>query len=209
MPPRLVVGLTGGIGTGKSAVTDCFVELGVPVLDADALARELVAPGQPALRELVKAFGTEVLDADGNLDRRRMREIVFRDPNRRKRLESILHPLIRREMEQRVRRINAPYCVLSIPLLLETQQTDLVDRVLVVDAPAELQIERVQTRDGTPRSTIEKILNAQLSREARFAAADDIIRNDSTRNALRTRVHRLHRRYLRLSGADLPPNGKS
>lgn len=211
--PRLVVGLTGGIGSGKSAVSEHFARLGVPVIDADAVARDVVAPGRAALSEIVDAFGPDLLTPEGILDRRRLRERVFREPRERRRLEAILHPRIRDEMLRRLRAVEAPYCVLCIPLLLETDQRDLVDRVLVVDTSPQHQIERTQARDGSPRETIERIMRSQLGREERLAAADDVIENDGTLEQLRTRVEALHERYLSMveseSGPHLPPKNNS
>ena len=199
MSPRLRVGLTGGIGTGKSTVATMFEELGTPVIDADAVARELVAPGEPALAELAAVFGPDILDAGGRLDRRRLRERVFRAPTMRRRLESILHPRIRQVMETRAARLEEPYVLLSIPLVLEAQQTDLVDRILVVDAPHELQIRRTCDRDQTGAEQVKAIMDAQIARDARLAAADDVIVNDSSLQHLRQAVGRLHTRYLDLA----------
>ncbi len=195
----LVVGLTGGIGSGKSLAAARFEELGVPVLDADRIGRELVAPGREALAAIVQAFGPQVLRPDGSLDRAGLRERIFRDPETRRRLEAILHPRIRREMERRLARLRAPYCVLVIPLLLEAGQRDLVDRVLVVDAPVALQKERVRRRDGLDEATLEAILAAQWDRERRRAAADDLLPNEGTVEELHRRVDALHRRYLALA----------
>ncbi len=197
----LIIGLTGGIGSGKSAVAERFAARGVPVLDADIIAREVVAPGTPGLARVVEAFGTDILDSQGRLDRARLGRRVFGDPELRRRLEAILHPLIRAEMRERVRHLAAPYCILVIPLLIETGQTDLVDRVLVVDAPPELQYQRVAARDGRSPAEIAAILRAQASRETRLAAADDVIVNDADLTALDRRVAELHRRYLELSAA--------
>lgn len=199
----LIVGLTGGIGSGKSAVAARFAALGAPVIDADVIAREVVEPGTPGLERIVEMFGADVLDERGRLNRARLASKVFGDPDRRKRLEAILHPLIREEMRQRAARIAAPYCILAIPLLIETGQRDLVHRVLVVDTPPELQYQRVAARDGRPRAEIEAIVNAQASREARLAAADDVIINDSDFAALDHQVAELHRRYLALASASI------
>lgn len=211
--PRLVVGLTGGIGSGKSAVAEQFSRLGVTVIDADVAARDVVAPGQPALADVVDAFGSDLLTPQGTLDRERLRERVFREPRMRRRLEAILHPRIRSEMLRKLRGVDAPYGVLCIPLLLETNQRDLVDRVLVIDAPPELQIERTRARDGSSRETVERIMRAQLAREERLAAADDVIENDGTLEQLRARVGALHEQYLRMAQngppPHLPPKNKS
>ncbi len=208
MIPRLRVGLTGGIGSGKSTVSSLFEELGTPVIDADAVAREVVQPGEPALAELVSSFGPDILDPDGRLDRRRLRERVFREPALRHRLESILHPRIKQIMEARVARLEHPYVLLSIPLLLEAQQTDMVDRILVVDAPHELQIRRTCARDQTSAERVTAIMDTQVDRETRLAAADDVIVNDAGLRDLRLAVERLHTRYLCLATGDLPAPDK-
>ncbi len=204
MSPRLRVGLTGGIGSGKSTVQAIFVRLGVPVVDADRVAREVVEPGRPALRELVELLGPEVLTGTGNLNRSRVRELVFRDTELRLRVEAILHPRIRKTMENRVQDLEASYCVLSIPLLLETGQTDLVDRILVVDVPRELQIKRASARDHATTAEVARIIDAQLAREERLDRADDILRNDTDLRSLENQIRRLHGLYLKLSNSNLP-----
>lgn len=195
----LVVGLTGGIGSGKTTVANCFAALGAPLIDADAIAHELVEPGSPVLNEVVDCFGPDVLTAGGRLDRTRLRHRVFTDAGERRRLEAILHPRIRAEIARRVRQLDAPYCIVSIPLLVEGGQTDLVDRVLVVDSPPELQRERIARRDGWPEEEIDGVLRAQATRAQRLRAADDVIVNDRDVDALRDAVAALHRRYLELS----------
>jgi dephospho-CoA kinase len=192
----LVIGLTGGIGSGKTTVANFFSTLGVPLIDADVIARELVVPGSPVLNEIVDCFGTDILDPRGDLDRLRLRQRVFTDPEQRRRLEAILHPRIRAEIAGRIGRLDAPYCIVSIPLLVETAQTDLVDRILVVDCPPELQRERVARRDGWGEDEITGVLQAQATRAQRLAAADDVIVNDRDLDALRDRVISLHRDYL-------------
>lgn len=195
----LKIGLTGGIGSGKSTVAALFAARGVPIVDADAIAREIVQPGQPALEEIARTFGREILRPDGSLDRHALRTLVFADPNKRARLEALLHPRIRQRMRKQVANLSGAYCLLVIPLLLETGQTDLVDRVLVVDCPQALQIRRVTERDGLDRAEAERILAAQTSRPARLAAADDVIENDGNEAALERQVEALHRRYLALA----------
>lgn len=195
----LRIGLTGGIGSGKSTVAALFAARGVPVIDADVIARELVEPGRPALAEIVAAFGTEMLDAQGRLDRGRLRARVFADAQQRLRLEGILHPRIHDEMAARAAAAHAPYVVLVIPLLFEAAQRDMVDRVLVVDVPVELQRERVLARDRLPPDQLDGILAAQLGREQRRAGADDVIDNSGDATALDTQVDALHHRYLALA----------
>lgn len=188
------VGLTGGIGSGKSSAARYFAELGAPVVDADVIARELVTPGQPALARIVEIFGAAILNADGTLDRARLRGIVFEDTARRKQLEAILHPLIRGEMEARVARLSAPYCILCIPLLLETDAAR-VDRILVVDAPHYLQYLRTMTRDGLSAREVAAVLRAQIGFRERLARADAVIVNDRDQAHLRAQVEQLHRCY--------------
>jgi dephospho-CoA kinase len=193
-----LIGLTGGIGTGKSTVCKLFAERGVAVIDADAVAKELVALDQPALQAIVQEFGKGIIDAKGRLRRDRLRSIVFSDPEQRKRLEKLLHPLILEEMLSRANRAEGPHCILCIPLLVETDQSSAVDRVLVVDAPQALQIQRVMERDHLTIDEIKAIMHAQASREDRLEAADDVIMNASDMTKLAEQVNALHQKYLAL-----------
>ncbi|MER2603472.1 MAG: dephospho-CoA kinase [Candidatus Competibacter phosphatis] len=196
----LVVGLTGGIGSGKTAVSDRFARHGVPVIDTDLIARELVEPGQPALIDIVTEFGSNCLDGDGRLHRARLRERVFADPAGRRRLEAILHPRIRAVTRERVAALTAiSYCLVVIPLLAETGMTDLLDRVLVVDTPEAEQIRRVMARDRIDAVQARAILAAQARRDARLALADDILENDGDFMVLDRQVAALHRRYSALA----------
>ena len=195
------VALTGGIASGKTTVANLFAALGVSVIDTDVIARQVVEPGQPALAAVVETFGTDVLDADGRIDRRHMRERVFGDADARRRLEAILHPAIRAEMERQSREAGGPYQLLVIPLLVESGRRDHVDRVLVVDVPEATQVERLVRRDAVPREQAEAALRAQATREARLAFADDVIENTGDMAALTARVAELHRGYLRQAGA--------
>jgi len=197
----LVIGLTGGIGSGKSAVSRCFEDLGVPVIDADLAARDAVEPGQPALAEIAAAFGADLVRDDGSLDRARLRERVFADPDARRRLEAILHPRIRARMRERLAALpsGTPYAVFVIPLLFETGQSDQVDRVLVVEAPESVRIARVTDRDGVPQDQVRRILAAQCSDEDRAAGADDLIRNEGSESDLAAKVVALHEKYLTLA----------
>ena len=197
--PPLVIGLTGGIGSGKSAASAIFSRLGAPVIDADSIAHALVAAGEPALAEIAVSFGEDILGSDGELDRDALRRRVFADSGERRRLEAILHPRIRRRIQDFIRDTRHPYCVVVIPLLLETQQSDLVDRVLVIDIPPETQISRVSGRDGLGREDIQAIIDVQAARETRLAAADDIIDNTGELDALESQVRSLHARYLELA----------
>ena len=192
---KLVVGLTGGIASGKTAASRCFQELGVPVIDADVIAREVVEPGSRALEEIVKQFGREVLDDNGRLDRRKLRQLVFSDPERRRVLEQLLHPEIRRRMQQMIAHSHDDYVVLVIPLLLEAGQTSLVDRVLVVDAPESVQLARAVERDGSSEKIIKDIMAAQLPRKQRLARADDVIENSGSLQDLCERVGKLDQFY--------------
>jgi len=193
------VALTGGIGSGKSTVAEQFAALGVKIADADALSHQLTAPNGEAIAEIAAAFGAPMIDASGALDRARMRQQVFADPTSRKRLEGILHPLIRDRMLAETASSSSPYVLLMIPLLLETGQQRIVDRVLVVDVPEALQISRVQARSGLEPEQIHRIIEAQVSRAQRLAAADDLIDNSGSPEYLGARVAELHQHYLELA----------
>ncbi len=195
MSRALRIGLTGGIGCGKSEASREFARLGVTVIDTDLIARELVRPGQPALAEIIARFGAEMLDENGNLDRTRLRKTVFSDPGLRTQLEAILHPRIRDQALALTEPVEEPYCVLVIPLLVETTGDYPLDRVLVIDTPRELQIARIAARDGLPESEIMAILATQASREQRLAIADDIVVNDTSPEHLRSEIERLHHLY--------------
>lgn len=195
----LIIGLTGGIGSGKSTALKRFVELGVPVIDADDIARELVLPGRPGLKRIIAEFGTDVLTDEGLLDRARLRKIVFDNSQKRKALEAILHPLIRAEMRRRAENINVPYCVFCIPLLVETGQSGTVDRVLVIDSKEELRYQRIKRRDGLPDEQIKAILAAQATSEDRLAVADDVIVNNEDAGEINRQVDKLHQKYLELA----------
>ena len=197
--PPFRVALTGGIASGKSTVADLFAALGVPVIDTDVIAREVVEPGQPALAQVAGAFGADVLDAEGRLDRKRMRERIFADADARRRLEAILHPAIRAEMERQSQAAGGSYQVLVIPLLVEGGRRDHVDRVLLVDVPEELQIQRVMWRDGVSHGEAQATLNAQATRAQRLAMADDVLRNKGRVDDLREEVAKLHQQFLRLA----------
>ncbi|HXQ31732.1 MAG TPA: dephospho-CoA kinase [Steroidobacteraceae bacterium] len=196
----LRIGLTGGIASGKTAVASAFARRGVPVIDADRIARDVVAPGTAALAAVLAEFGPGLVLPDGGLDRRRLRDIVFADPERRRRLEAILHPPIRRAIEAEAAAVTAPYAVIAIPLLAETGQRASVDRVLVVDCPAELQKARLMARDGETAERAAAMLTAQAPRDARLAIADDRIDNTGSLEDLDRSVDTLHQRYLSLSG---------
>jgi dephospho-CoA kinase len=195
----LVVALTGGVGSGKSSVAALLGRVGVPVIDADEISRALTAPGSPVLDLIAQQLGTSVINAGGHLDRAAVRALVFSDPSARKRLESILHPRIRAEMLQRLTRLSTPYVVLEMPLLFEAGQTDLADRILVVDLPESEQVRRVQRRSGLDVAEIQRIVDSQAPRSRRLEGADDVIDNSGDPKALVEQVSRLHRYYLYLS----------
>ena len=192
-----VVGLTGGIGCGKSTVADLFSTLGVTVVDTDVIAHELTRPRGAAMAEIETAFGTRVLSPEGGLDRAAMRRLAFADPDVRKRLEGILHPRIRSEAESRCQAAASPYVLLVVPLLVETgAYRQKVARVLVVDCDEATQVARVMARSGLSASEVRAIMSTQASREERLAAADDVVVNGGDRQELEPKVLALHRKYL-------------
>ena len=201
----LVVGLTGGIGSGKSTVADLFVARGAGLVDTDAIAHALTAPGGTAIAPLSEAFGDAFITSDGALDRARMRAHVFADARARGTLEGILHPLIRAHAVAAVTSSDAPYVILAVPLLVESGNwPDRCQRVLVVDCPVGTQRERVMARSGMPAADVDRIIAAQATREQRLAAADDVIDNSADAAALASQVEALHARYLALAGAEKP-----
>jgi dephospho-CoA kinase len=195
----LRVGLTGGIGSGKSLVADLFARRGVPVIDTDAISHELTRRDGEGTRLLLEHLGHGILDANGDLDRAQLRDRAFADPAFRKSLESILHPLIRRDAQRAMTAASGPYCLVVVPLLFEAGFKDLVDRVLVVDAAESDQIDRVRRRSGLMEEEIRRIMATQLSSSARIARADDVIENCSTMEALDAAVETLHHHYLALA----------
>lgn len=196
----LVIGLTGGIASGKSIASRFFQSQGIHIIDTDIIARELVEPGQPALRQIVDIFGAGILDNSGRLNRAKLRDIVFNDQDSRRKLEAILHPLITTTMRDRLKTIDGPYCVLVIPLLVETGQASMVDRVLVVDTDIDQQIQRLRQRDGLDEPTIAAMLRAQATREQRLAIADDVITNNASLDDFDHQLRKLHQHYLQLAG---------
>jgi dephospho-CoA kinase len=195
------VGLTGGIASGKSTVSHLFEALGVPVLDADIIAREVIAPGTPLLTTLFERFGTGIRAADGSLDRSALRHLVFSDDRRRRELESLMHPSIRARTEQLAGQVEGAYQLHVVPLLVETHAQGHYDRILVVDCPESLQLTRLLAREGMSETEARAMLNSQTSRAARLALADDVILNDGLPDALGPRVAALHARYLALAAA--------
>lgn len=193
------VGLTGGIASGKSTAAKFFGALGVPILDSDQIARDVVEPGQPPLERLVERFGPSILTPDGHLDRPALRDIVFSDPRARTDLEALTHPAIGAALEARSATAGGPYQILVIPLLVEKHLGSQVDRVLVVDCDEALQISRLRSRDGSTLQQVRAILDAQVSRSTRLKAADDVITNEADMSAVQSQVTALHARYLALA----------
>jgi len=196
---KLVVGLTGGIGSGKSTIADLFSERGVDVIDTDRIARELTDPGQAAYKAIVEKFGQRVVMGNTHLNRKTMRKYVFSNDNLRDWLEKLLHPLIREELSRRVEASVAPYCMAVIPLLFEKERNPLITRSLVVDVPEELQVTRTQLRDMHTPEEVEMIMKAQVTREHRLSSADDVIYNDKKLQDLIPQVEKLHNFYLSLT----------
>jgi len=195
----LTVALTGGIGSGKTQVSDYFASLGVPVIDTDIISRQLVEPGQPALEKITESFGHQLLFASGQLDRAALREIIFNDATARKKLEDILHPAIREKVQHQLQALSFPYVIIVIPLYVETGQFLKTDRILVVDCPQEIQKKRVLARDNVSMEQLGKILEAQATRAQRLAVADDILVNDADIETLQHKVRQLHEQYLHTS----------
>lgn len=195
-----VLGLTGGIGSGKSAAADAFAQLGIEVIDADHAARWVVEPGRPALAKIVDRFGGAILLSDGQLDRAALRERIFAEPEQRQWLEALLHPLIREEISRFLAAAKSPYVILVSPLLIESGQYKSVQRVLVVDVPSELQMERALQRDQVSETQLRAIMQAQLTRDERLKFADDVLCNAADKSALQREVLRLHDYYLTLKG---------
>ncbi|NBF11128.1 dephospho-CoA kinase [Pseudomonas sp. Fl4BN1] len=194
------LGLTGGIGSGKSAAAQHFIDLGVHVIDADHAARWVVEPGRPALEQIARHFGDGVLQADGQLDRPALRKLIFEVPEQRRWLEALLHPLIAEEIVNHLARAESPYAILVSPLLIESGQSRMTQRILVIDVPQQLQIERTLQRDQISQQQVQAILQAQASREERLRHADDVLVNDRDHAWLRSEVERLHHFYLTLRG---------
>ena len=192
----LKVGLTGGIGSGKSTVTALFADAGAPCIDADTVSHSVTRQDEAGFKAIVKLFGDKVLTADGELDRRKVREIVFNDHELKTKLEEIIHPLVRQRIDEFVQQVQFNYCIICIPLLLETNAGNRVDRILVVDLPEDLQILRASERDNATKNSIESIMKSQVSREERLARADDVIFNTRDISYLKQQVEDLHEKYL-------------
>jgi dephospho-CoA kinase len=202
----LIIGLTGGIGSGKSEASKRFAERGALVVDADIVAREVVEPGKPALMQIAGHFGTDIFDATGSLQRGKLREIIFSNPTEKQWLESLLHPFINAEIRRQLAGTTSPYSILASPLLLETRQFELVDRILVIDASEQQQLERASNRDKNNEDQIKAIMQTQLSRQERCARATDIIQNHGSIDELDVQVEKLHQLYLELAQSTAKPN---
>jgi len=195
----LKIGLTGGIGCGKTTVSKLFEQLNIPVIDADTLAHQLVEVGQPALREIELAFGSDMLNIDDSLNRKKLSQVIFSDKLQKQKLESIMHPLIYQAIQSALKSLDSAYCIISIPLLFETNMIALVDRILVIDCPVENQIERVQKRDAMPLAQIQAILDSQVPRTYRRTHAHDLIDTSISNDRLAETVKKLHNSYLSIS----------
>lgn len=195
----VIIGLTGGIGSGKSTVSTLFSELGIVIVDADVAARDVVNPGSATLKKIQAHFGKNIINSDGSLNRQILREQVFSNETERHWLEMLLHPLIKQRLQQQLKSAASPYAILSSPLLLETDQHQLTQRILVIDVPETLQLERASSRDKTDRTQIKAIMAAQMDRKMRCKHADDIILNDLDTNQLKAKVLSLHQCYLTLA----------
>lgn len=198
-PKPLVIGLTGGIGSGKTAASDHFARLGITVVDADVVARQVVEPGSNALAQIAQHFGQHILNAEGCLDRAALRDLVFQDPKQKQWLEALLHPIIRLEIQRQLASATSSYVLLVSPLLFETGQDQLVDRSLLIDAPEALQIDRACARDTTEESKIAAIIASQMPRIEKRKRADDLITNDKSLDDLYAAVHRMHVYYRELA----------
>ena len=192
----MIIGLTGGIGSGKTVVSDTFKSLGIDIIDADVSSRSVVEKGQPALEVIHDHFGGDILDSENNLDRAKLREIIFQNPEERSWLETLLHPKIAQHIKDQLESSKSPYCILVSPLLLETEQKNYCSFVLIVDVPEESQVERTTKRDGVSEEQVKNIIAAQIDREERLKQADEIIINDGSIEELQEKVVVLHKKYL-------------
>lgn len=197
----LIIGLTGGIGSGKTAASNLFTELGIDIVDADVVAREVVMPGTPALNEISTHFGQQVLQEDGALDRAQLRSIIFQNPEQKQWLESLLHPLIRDSIKNQLAQARSAYAILVSPLLLETNQRDMVQRILVIDVPSTLQVERTTKRDNNSVEQVQAIMAAQSDRAFKQQHADDIILNDKDLGHLQQQILAMHEYYLQMAAS--------
>jgi dephospho-CoA kinase len=194
-----IVALTGGIASGKTLVSDAFAKLGVPIIDTDVIAHQIVEPGQPALLEIASAFGSQIINKDGRLSREKLRSIIFSEPEQRLKLEAILHPRIRQAVIDATAKVTYDYCIVVIPLLAEKGAYPFVNRILVVDVDPDVQISRLMSRDGSSRKQAEQILASQASRKERLSIADDVLDNSSSPEQAQSRAAQLHAEYLQLA----------
>jgi dephospho-CoA kinase len=194
-----IVGLTGGIGSGKSAASDYLQQQNITIVDADLISRQVVEPNSPTLTKIAAYFGNDILLADGTLDRAKTRKKIFNNPDNKQWLENLLHPLIRQEILQQLNRSTSSYTVLVSPLLFEAEQDKLCDRILVIDCPEQLQIDRASSRDNNDPTQVQRIIASQIPRQQRLDRADDIIENTGTLNQLHHQLEQLHKRYLTLA----------
>ncbi|MEY3190426.1 MAG: dephospho-CoA kinase [Pseudomonadota bacterium] len=195
----LKIGLTGGIGSGKSTVSKIFQQINIPVIDADEIAHQLVTVGQPALTKIQQEYGSNILNPDGTLNRKQLKELIFSDDLQKQKLETILHPLIYQAIQKQINALNTPYCIICIPLLFETAMTNLVDRILVVDCPVEEQIKRLLKRDNMTIERIQSIIDSQVSRAFRKSMANDLLDNTLSNECLAQQIKKLHNQYNLLS----------
>jgi len=195
------VGLTGGIGSGKTTASGYFSALNIPVIDADEIARNLLTPDGPAYQKVINTFGDRILDNRKLIDRSRLRALVFEDPEKRKALEAIIHPRVRSEINEQLEKISAPYCIIVIPLLIEAGYADFVDNILIIDADESAQLKRVKQRSGLDEDEIKNIMSAQVDRQKRLAHADEVITNDGSLSELKRKVGQLHKRYTEMAPA--------
>lgn len=195
----LIVGLTGGIASGKTTATEFFSSLGVPVLDADLIVHELLKPGTASYAEIIHVFGPDIVQNDGELNRKKLRQLIFSDIKLRQQLESLLHPEVRKVLKNQLNKTQALYCIVSIPLLVETHQQDLMHRILVIDTPEETQIQRLQQRNDFSSAEIKAILAAQATRDERLAAADDVIVNNTDIESFKDQLKKIHQTYVSLT----------
>lgn len=199
----IIIGLSGGIASGKTTVANLFNEhFNIDIVDADIVAREVVALGSDGLKQIAAHFGEEVLLEDGTLNRAKLREVIFSDPTEKQWLNELLHPMIRDKIDSDLSKITSPYGLLVAPLLIENQMQGMTDRVLIVDVPVEVQIERTMSRDNVSREQVESILKSQASREQRLAVADDVIKNHTKNQELLPQITDLHQKYLAISAVD-------
>ena len=199
MPPVLTIALTGGIGSGKTSIASIFKSLGVPIIDSDTISKEIILPGKPCFKDIVNEFGEEILTNKGTIDRYKLRDIIFNNDKARIKLENIIHPVVFKNIDTEISLINYPYCLVIIPLLIETKSTERFDRILVIDALESLQFERIVKRDDISPILIKKIIKTQAKRKERLRYANDIIVNNDTIMNFNKSINTLHKKYLGLS----------